>query len=286
MNEPRRFYTRSDLYELGYHRAHTIVYDERKDEAVRVCIPVDSAVYTVVRWSSSGKRDVSRVSERDILVVPASQPHTVRWHRSAAVVTLQLRSELLRHVSGADIALDDSLVLDDPLLTSIAVELASVLDAQKEAVSQMLCDAVATIVAHRITAPREWHIAPSRPERRFSSAQVNKVNEFLEEHLEEPIPLEVLAGVVGMSKWHFMRRFTTTFKKTPHRVVTERRLARACRLLANPQLSITQVALEVGMSHSHFSRTFLGQYGLSPSEFRAELERQSEPPFLHNSPIV
>jgi transcriptional regulator GlxA family with amidase domain len=45
-------------------------------------------------------------------------------------------------------------------------------------------------------------------------------------------------------------------------------MERARDLLSTSDAPIVAVALEVGMSHSHFSRTFLGRVGVSPSEYR------------------
>jgi transcriptional regulator GlxA family with amidase domain len=38
-------------------------------------------------------------------------------------------------------------------------------------------------------------------------------------------------------------------------------------------MPIVEVALEVGMSHSHFSRTFLARFGASPREYRRRERR-------------
>jgi two-component system response regulator YesN len=52
--------------------------------------------------------------------------------------------------------------------------------------------------------------------------------------------------------------------------VASKRLRRAKDLLANSELQVVDIALEVGMTHSHFSRTFLRSFGLTPTEFRRQ----------------
>jgi len=75
---------------------------------------------------------------------------------------------------------------------------------------------------------------------------------------------------MGLSMWHFLRRFSASHGLSPHAFITQRRLARAKELLAKTNLSIVEIALAVGMSHSHFSRTFLAQFGMAPREFRQQ----------------
>jgi AraC family transcriptional regulator len=67
-----------------------------------------------------------------------------------------------------------------------------------------------------------------------------------------------------------MRRFNASYGISPHAYIAERRLAKAQVLLGESRMSITEVAIEVGMSHSHFSRTFLRRFGVSPREFRIQ----------------
>jgi AraC-like DNA-binding protein len=47
------------------------------------------------------------------------------------------------------------------------------------------------------------------------------------------------------------------------------RLVQACKLLENTHQSITEIAGEVGFeSHSYFTRTFLRDIGVTPTEYR------------------
>jgi AraC-like DNA-binding protein len=65
-----------------------------------------------------------------------------------------------------------------------------------------------------------------------------------------------------------MRRFYASHGISPLQYMINRRLTRAQSLMLKTDLTITKTALEVGMTHSHFSRTFRMRYGVSPREFR------------------
>lgn len=95
------------------------------------------------------------------------------------------------------------------------------------------------------------------------------VREYIDGHLAENIRLEVLAEVAGLSRCHFARAFKQSVGVAPHGYVMQRRLERAERLLAETELSLSQVALDSGFAdQSHFSSCFRKHFGTSPRSFR------------------
>jgi AraC-like DNA-binding protein len=96
-----------------------------------------------------------------------------------------------------------------------------------------------------------------------------RIREYIEGHLEENIELETLAGIAGLSKWHFARAFKQSVGTPPHFYLLQRRLERAQELLAETDLSLAQIALKIGFSdQSHFSRRFRMFVGVTPRSFR------------------
>jgi AraC-like DNA-binding protein len=95
------------------------------------------------------------------------------------------------------------------------------------------------------------------------------VREYIDGHLAENIRLEVLAEVAGLSRCHFARAFKQSVGVAPHGYVMQRRLERAERILAETDLSLSQVALDSGFAdQSHFSSCFRKHFGTSPRSFR------------------
>ena len=95
------------------------------------------------------------------------------------------------------------------------------------------------------------------------------VAHWLSSSFQEPVDWEHVAGVVGLSRFHFLRSFAKVLGVTPHQYLVRARLRSAARLLAERELSVTEVALAVGFEDlSHFIRTFRRAAGVSPSAFR------------------
>ena len=91
-------------------------------------------------------------------------------------------------------------------------------------------------------------------------------------NLEAELNLQVLAKDSGYSRVHFIRMFRAATGYPPHSYLLKLRVDRARELLANPALSLTDIALECGFSsHSHLTRVFRQVLGTTPSEYRRSL---------------
>jgi AraC-like DNA-binding protein len=103
--------------------------------------------------------------------------------------------------------------------------------------------------------------------------QRKRVAEYIEAHLADDISLTQLAELARLSPYHFARAFKQTFGMPPHRYHMSRRVDRAKALLARPDLSVTQIGLEVGFGEtSSFSAAFRKFTGTTPSIFRRNLD--------------
>ncbi len=132
---------------------------------------------------------------------------------------------------------------------------------------------MATAIAFRVTEGSRTRVTGAQAPRRLSPREVRILREYVDGHIDEAMTLRVMAGVLNLSHWHFLRCFKATFGLTPHAFVTQRRLARAKEMLQASRLRIVDIAIEIGMSHSHFSRSFLSHFGTSPREYRRGVRR-------------
>ncbi len=104
--------------------------------------------------------------------------------------------------------------------------------------------------------------------------RVNIAKDFMLSSLEKQIKIEDIAGVAGLSPYHFLRLFKQVFRETPRRYLMSKRLEKAKQLLLNTDMTITDITLEVGFeSVNYFSRLFKKTFGTSPTEFR-EINRK------------
>jgi AraC family transcriptional regulator len=100
--------------------------------------------------------------------------------------------------------------------------------------------------------------------------QINKVLEYIENHLNEELPLEKLAKVSTYSVYHFQRTFKALTGETPSSYIKRLRLENAAHfLIYEQQIPITQIALMCGFSSlSYFTYSFNECFKTSPKKWR------------------
>lgn len=111
----------------------------------------------------------------------------------------------------------------------------------------------------------------SRPQLRggLPPRAARRVRDYIDAHLDENVSIEVLAGVAGLSMFHFARAFKQSEGLTPHGYIVQRRVRRAQELLAGTDLPLSEIALAAGFSdQSHCSRRFREHVGVTPSTYR------------------
>lgn len=101
-------------------------------------------------------------------------------------------------------------------------------------------------------------------------ARINRVQDYIEQHISQDFTLEELAGVAHFSKYHFHRIFHSTAGETLFQFIQRLRIEKAAVLLLNhPKKSITEIALECGFSGpAVFARAFKESFGVPAGTWR------------------
>jgi signal transduction histidine kinase/DNA-binding LacI/PurR family transcriptional regulator/DNA-binding response OmpR family regulator len=107
---------------------------------------------------------------------------------------------------------------------------------------------------------------------------VRKAMAYIHEHYTEAIPREDLARHVGMDDDYLTFCFHKEMGMTPIAYLNRYRVNQAKGLLAQGELSITEVALAVGFSDSgYFTRVFRREVGTSPGAYRRNSHKVLSP---------
>ncbi len=100
----------------------------------------------------------------------------------------------------------------------------------------------------------------------------NDISQVLEENFMNPVSINDLAYLSGRSLSSFKRDFQAIYNIPPSRWLQKRRLKKAKELLANTEISVTDVCYATGFENlSHFSKVYKSYYGHSPSSQRNNL---------------
>lgn len=101
---------------------------------------------------------------------------------------------------------------------------------------------------------------------------IKVILELMRKNLEEPLTLQELSELSGLSRRQMERIFHSRLKSTPSRYYLELRLNQARRLLTQTNEPLVSISVACGfVTMSHFSNCYKDLFGVAPSVTRAKL---------------
>lgn len=155
-------------------------------------------------------------------------------------------------------------VMDDPEVAARLGAAHTLMEAcaPRLAVDEAFTTALSLMVArHSASEPRGRRLGRE-------AGPIRRARRHIDDLYMQDLTLEGLAGVAGLSRYHFLRAFRRDVGVTPHAYLTSRRIAAAKAFLAGAE-PLSEVALACGFyDQSHFSRAFKGCTGVTPGQYR------------------
>lgn len=177
--------------------------------------------------------------------------------------------------SGRTVSLVDPMCSRDPFVEQICRQMIHEI-ACSDGCSRMMIDClgqqliVRLIRQHSSLSGTKVLGAKSGPG--YRDWRLRRAIDYLDAHLSDDVGLDELTKVVSLSKARIAVLFREGTGEPPHRWLMKRRLARACELLANPSLSITEIAHRCGFASSqHLSIVTRRELAMTPSAYRQQL---------------
>lgn len=100
---------------------------------------------------------------------------------------------------------------------------------------------------------------------------INDAIKYIEDHLYEPIRLEVLSQDLGVSKSILYKSFIDVLSLSPSQYIHHQKIQYAQKRLLLGQ-SVTQIAQDLGYSSAyHLSKAFKQEVGMSPRDYKKHM---------------
>lgn len=102
---------------------------------------------------------------------------------------------------------------------------------------------------------------------------VSLVKDYVHKNFAKDLDLNNIAQNLGFSSSYLTKIFNKTENTTPSKYIRSYRMQIAKQLLAGNDMTISQVASNVGYNDPfHFSKSFKQTFGISPTEFREKTD--------------
>jgi AraC-like DNA-binding protein len=131
-----------------------------------------------------------------------------------------------------------------------------------------------TILEKIATSKEIKFISPVYPQIKIDDVEatrLNKVFQYISDNFQRKITLSEIASVANLSAKAFCRYFKSKTRKTFYAFLLEVRVANACHLLVEKEMSIYEVCYESGFNNlSNFNRYFKKIMNKTPGEYKRE----------------
>lgn len=243
---------------------------------VEIIMPLEN-IYTAI---VGGTRYV--LDPGDIMIIPSGELHQLYAPDSGERMILQFDYSILRNLEGFDSTfhlLRPCFVVtstdNEELQRSLRPLLLNIINEYFGESSLKEASAYAMLIHFFVLLGRNIMNDESRFPRSKNRKQLKYIEKFLmvcnyiNEHCNEEIAVDDLANMAGFSKFHFSRLFQQFAGMSYYNYLNQHRIMLAEKMLIDPNLSVTEVAMRSGFgSLSTFNRVFKNYKKCTPTQYK------------------
>ncbi len=139
---------------------------------------------------------------------------------------------------------------------------------QKNTGFQDVCQACMEMLVIRLMRITDLSVA-TEPQITSGNQQCAAVKRYIDLHFKESLTLDQLADKAHINKYYLIHTFKEEYGVSPINYMITRRIVESKYLLAETDLTLTQIAQLLGFSSpSYFSQAFRKTQGVSPIDYR------------------
>ncbi len=213
-------------------------------------------------------------------IVPAGTATSFEMRDAATILFIAINPELLRRVAAETLGHETDDFVIRPRFHTRDLQIEHIGWALKAELEQgcpggaIYMDSMAMAVAARLVSRHSSKAPePSGAGDGLPPRLLQYVLEYIEEHVQGDLSVQVIAKLAGLSPSHLKDTFRRSLGVPVHQYVIQRRVDRAVRLLRQSTIPISQIASETGFSHeSHLAAHIRRTTGTSPSDVRRQAQ--------------
>ena len=273
-----RFFVSPD-FSVYYRRAKQLVWQNQASSGYSLLTNLNGKLdYTI------DDKQVTLESSESIVLEPNANA-TAKGHQIELLFLTFSASLVIQHAADMRLIPPKSIVTfareamhRDQKLERILAEFVSELAGEKPGKEIVLRALVEQVLVHLL---RNYSTPKLSEELELSRVglvdrRIRRSVELMHTQLDQDLTLKELAAASYLSPFHFARLFKKLTGASPHNYLAGIRATRAQLLLAQTDLSVTEVGAHVGyLSGSHFTKAFRTATGATPREFRKGLVSRS-----------
>ena len=269
-----RFFV-SPEFSVHYRKAKQLLWQNQASSGYSLLATLDGQLdYTVDGKQAALGSSYSVVLEPNTTVTARGQRVEVLFLTFSASLVIQHATTMRLIPPKSIVTFTREQLHDDRKLDGLLAEFVSEVAVEKpgkEIVMRALVEQTLVHVLRNYSTPRlSEELELSRVG--LVDRRIRRSVELMHTQIDQDLTLKALAAASYLSPFHFARLFKKLTGASPHNYLAGIRAARAQLLLAETELSVTEIGARVGyLSGSHFTKAFRIATGATPREFRKAL---------------
>lgn len=226
----------------------------------------------VRRFEGKQWHDEARIGES--VIIPKDHTYGVEWDTPGSYLILAIDPDdfatTINEAQDPDqIQLTPQFSQPDPLLYQLSLGLKGLIESGAQGNRLYAETLTHTLMVHMIqhytTCSKELKTYSDG----LSKAKLRLVIDYIQDNLEQDLGLKELAALLQLSPHYFAHLFKRSVGLAPHQYVIKQRIKQAKKLLKNREISIADIAYQVGFSsQAHLNRHFKRLVGTTPGRYR------------------
>lgn len=225
------------------------------------------------KQSATGRRTFTHGGSGNLCITPAGQAISASWDKTLDNLGFFFDPDFVSRTAVENHFTPNFEFLElqrqeDDLIRNIGLTLLSEAEAVTPSGRLFSDSLIQTLTLHLLC---NYSTARAVPETNggLSGYKLRRVQEFINENLENDMSLAEIAAVADLSQFHFARAFRKTVGQTPQQYLMQQRIEKAKNLLADGELPIVEVSLRSGFKNqSHFTTLFRKFTSFTPKSWR------------------
>jgi AraC family transcriptional regulator len=274
MTELNRFFVSED-FSVSYRKAKQLVWQNQATTGYALLTTLSGKLdYTVDDKHHTLEQSESVVLEPNTSVTAKGRQVELLFLTLSASMVIQNAAAMRLIPPKSIVMFTGEHMRGDRKLDALLEEFASELATEKpgrEIVMRALVEQLMVHILRNYSKPRlSEELELSRVG--LVDRRIRRSIELMHTQIDQDLTLRALAAASYLSPFHFARLFKKLTGASPHNYLAGIRATKAQLLLAETDLSVTEVGARVGyLSGSHFTKAFRLATGATPREFRKSL---------------
>ncbi|MEN3327872.1 MAG: AraC family transcriptional regulator [Acidobacteriota bacterium] len=269
-----RFFVSND-FSISYRRGKQLQWQNQATSGYSLLVVLDGALEYALEGESFELRAPQFVLlEPNAGIATSARRAELLFLTFSASLVMQHAATMRLSPPKSTVAFKRDHISDDQRIDALCAEFVNELTHDKDGKEIVMHALVEQLLVHVL---RNYAQPRRSEELELSRAglvdrRIRRSVELMHTQLDQDLTLRALAAASYLSPFHFARLFKKLTGATPHNYLAGIRAARAQLLLAETELSVTQIGARVGyLSASHFTKAFRLATGTTPREFRKAL---------------